>query len=246
MEILAEKLEVGATHSTYLEVNVDLTYATIDGITRRLSGRLTVVNMSDYGITGITGTTIGTDLIQIVGEGVEEFMNIYLGMIYEMPLLNTHAYLRSIAEKLIIGEVYSTYFPVGNETDDVNGNFGDKVRTQALNEFQVLFHGLGIFIPGTDTASLPQNDENKDQMQSKMIFLPGERLKKFIGYDFNGDGLSDTDLFKSNANINPSFYTTGDLEHWGETESIVNGIRVRPIGKHPNPNRAEIDFYGWY
>lgn len=218
-----------------------LIYASIDRIAKRLAGRLTIAELSDYGITGITGTQIGTDLIYIVGEAVEEWIDMYLKMIYQMPLVNEHKFLSAIVEKLIISEIYSTYFPSSTETPDNTEAFSNVLRNQALNEFQSLFNGLGIFVPGasTDTWNI-QNEETKTQMINKAIILPGEVLKKYIGYDYNGDNLPDSDLFKLNTNVQPSFYTTGMFEKVGDYEELINGIRVRPRGGSKD---EEVSFY---
>jgi hypothetical protein len=218
-----------------------LKYAKIDTITKRLAGRITVVDIVDQGITGITSTQIGTDLIYVVGESVEEFIDMYLTMIYEMPLKNSHSFIQSIADKLIISEVYSTYFPTQLETNDNTGSFSSILRLQALNDFQCLFEGLGIYVPGSTSISASiQNDENKNQMSVKAVILPGERVKKYIGHDFDGDNISDSDLFKLNSNISPSFYSTGQFEKLGENETSINNIRVRPKGLEITD---EISFY---
>lgn len=218
-----------------------LKYAKIDSIIRRLSGRITVVDIVDYGITGVTSTQIGTDLIYVVGESIEEFIDMYLGMVYQLPLINTHPFLQSIADKLIISEVYSAYFPTQLETNDNTGSFSSILRSQALNDFQCLFEGLGIYVPGSTSISYSiQNDENKNQMAVKAVLLKGEIVKKYIGYDFDGDNISDSDLFKLNSNSTPTFYSSGEFEKVGDEDTYINNIRVKP--RHLDRN-SEISFY---
>lgn len=221
-----------------------LKYARLDAIIRKLEGRISVVNMSDYGIGGVTGTQIGTDLIYQEGESIEEFMDMYLGMIYVLPLQLTHAYLSSVAEKLICAQIYLNYFPTQGESSDNSDSYTSVLRTQALNDFQVLFDGLGIFVPGaSNTSNSIQNDENKTQLAVKAVLLPGEILKPFIGYDYDGDNLVDSDLFKMNTNVEPSFYTTGNFERYEEWDmDIVDGIRIRERYR-VNPRKADIDFW---
>lgn len=221
-----------------------LKYARLDSITRRLAGRITVVDLTDYGITGVTGTEIGNDIIQIIGEEQEEFIDMYLDMIYVMPLINTHPFLAAIVEKLIISDVYYTYFPTVAESSENTDSFAGIMRQQALNNFQSLFNGLGIFIPGSNNqANSIQNDENSQQMDNKAVKLPGEIYKKYIGYDGDGDGLADSDLFKLNTNVDPSFYSPGELSLLGEGDDIIDGVRVRSRYKIRGNNRAEIDFW---
>lgn len=222
-----------------------LKYARIDAIIRKLAGRITVVNMNDYGITGITGTEIGTDLIELEGQSIEEFMDMYLGMIYILPLKNNHAYLSAVAEKLICAQVYLSYFPTQGESADNSDSYTSVLRTQALNDFQVLFDGLGIFVPGaSNNSNSLQNDETKTQLSVKAVLLPNEEIKPFIGYDFDGDSIVDTDLFKMNTNVSPSFYSTGNFEKFEEWDSdIVDGIRVRERHRTVSPYKPEIDFF---
>lgn len=221
-----------------------LKYATIESIAKRLESRITVVeNDTSTSIMGVTGSSIGTGLITLTGEGIEEFIDLYLNMVYIMPLKNRHAYLNSIVEKMIVADIYGYYFPSGSETPDSTESFAQKLRQQALDEFQVLFDGLGIFVPGSSNQSNSlQNDENATQMSVKAIILPGEELKPYIGYDFNGDNVSDSDLFKLNANVQPSFYTTGQFDDISEGgPEIVNNVRVRP--RNYDPEDEYVNFW---
>lgn len=223
-----------------------LKYGKLENIISRLSGRITVLNTEYTDMIGVTGTSIGYKVITVIGEAVEEFMDMYLGMVYIMPLINEHPFLSSIAEKLIVAETYLTYFPTSLESNANTDSFSSNIRMQALNDFQCLFNGLGIFVPGVENntlSSLIQNEASQPQMQNKALILPGETVKKFIGYDYDEDGSTDTDLFKSNTNVNPSFYMTGDFEDF-ETgnEEVVNNVRVKPR-RYSRPGYAEVDFY---
>jgi hypothetical protein len=113
-----------------------------------------------------------------------------------------------------------------------------------LNVFQSLFDGLGIFVPGSDSAGRSiQNDETKQQQVVKAVFLQGERLKPYIGYDLDGDGLGDTDLFKDNVNASPAFYTADKFVKLNDGSlEILNGVRLRP--RYPNLyGNDEISFW---
>lgn len=206
-----------------------LRYAKIDSITKRLAGRITVTSVYSTGLTGVTQTEIGLDLIDISGQAQEEFVDLFLGMVYELPLQQEHAFVQSIVEKLIVSDVLLTYFPATSELPDNSDNFALVMRQQALNDLQCLFNGLGIFVPGAnqELASI-QNDPTQPQLVNKALILKGERLKPFIGYDLNGDNVSDTDIFKMNTNQSPSFYTVGDWESLYENATVINGVKVRP------------------
>lgn len=211
-----------------------LKYASIQNIAHRLSSRIKVMTTPGSQVLGMTGTTVGTELIEMTAEAIEEFADCYLGMIYELPLQNRHPYLNAIIEKIIVADVYTLYFPSQSESSE-GDSYPSSLRQQALNEFQGLFDGLGIFIPGsTNSSNAIQNDENKTQMQSKAMLLPGETLKKYIGYDYDGDNVADTDLFKLNSNVAPSFYTTGDLDNLEVGDDVVNNVRTRPRNYRAN------------
>lgn len=219
-----------------------LQYASIDNIAKRLVGRLSVVNISDYIPSGITGTQIGTDVIELIAIEKEEFVDMYLSMIYELPLQHTHPFLNGVVERLIISEVYRTYYPATAEGNDSGDSYAGSLRQEALNDFQCLFNGLGIFVPGAagDTFTI-QNDEMKVQMQNKAVILKGETIKKFIGHDYDGDDVSDTDLFKLNTNAAPSFYMPGDFDAREDGLEVVDNIRVRP--RNYRQDREEINFF---
>lgn len=220
-----------------------LKYASVDNIAKRMSPRINVeISNTNSQVMGITGTSIGTELITLSGESIEEFVDIFLGMIYEMPLKLPHPFLNSIVEKMIVAEVYSYYFPTAGETNEATEFFPQAMRQQALDEFQILFDGLGIFVPGSSNASTQlQNDETKQQQAVKVLLLAGETVKPYIGYDFNGDSVSDTDLFKLNANVQPSFYTTGDFEDLEGGADIINNVRVRP--RDYRQDTVDVDFW---
>jgi hypothetical protein len=163
-------------------------------------------------------------------------------MIYELPLINPHPYLTDIVEKLIIAEIYLSYFPTSSESPENNDSFSSVMRQSALNNFQALFNGLGIFVPGsTNPENQIQNDELRAQMQNKPIILMGEKIKSYIGYDYDGDNLADTDLFKLNGNISPSFYVAGDKENTNEGVDVLDGVRLKP--KYTNSRREEVNFW---
>lgn len=223
-------------------MDIEFKYASVDSIIKMLQSRIEIVRTMEVSVTGYTGLRVGLDMVEIAGKATEEMMDMWLGMIYQMPLISDHAYLTAIANKLICAEVYETYFPTSDQNSD---QYASVIRRQALNSFQSLFNGLGIFVAGADNPeSQIQNDENRQQQANKALILPGEVLKPYIGYDFDGDGISDTDLFKKNANIEAAeLYTEGTFLRLQELEqpNVVRGVRVRERGY--NPYREEISFY---
>lgn len=221
-----------------------MTYTTLADITIKLAPRLKVTSIPSLvggpAITGITGSTVGSEIIEMLILSNEGLIDLYLGMLYVLPLKNQHPFVKNIAEKLIISETLLTYFPSTGESSE-SESYPATLRRTALNDLQCLMEGTGIFVPGSETlAQQKQNDENAYQQQVRNVILPGEELKAFIGHDLNGDGVSDTDLFKNNTNVAPSFYTVGDFNKEAEAD-VINGVRVRPDGYRPT--EVEVDFW---
>jgi hypothetical protein len=160
-------------------------------------------------------------------------------MIYHMPLVNSQPFITNIVERLVISETLMTYFPGKGETDPAE-SYSGSLRSMALNDLQCLFEGTGVFVPGAESVSLSKdNDERAAQQLVRSVVLPGESLKQFIGHDYNDDGVSDTDLFKRNTSIDPSFYSAGDFTT--QEQTVVNGVRVRP-DKYAH-DEIDIDFW---
>jgi len=206
-------------------------YTTLHSLTIRLAPRLKVVEVPTVTghspITGIASSTIGSEIIEMIANSSEEFIDLYLSMIYVMPLQHEHAFVRGIAEKLIISETLLTYFPSSGESES-NRSYPQTLRQTALDDLQCLVEGTGIFVPGSaTTAQNKENDERAYQQQVRNVILPGETVKSFIGHDFNDDGVSDSDLFKQNTVVSPSFYLGSTFDE-DLSRDVVNGVRVRP------------------
>jgi hypothetical protein len=66
--------------------------------------------------------------------------------------------------------------------------------------------GLGIMVPGAEEfGATGVNQQGQQQLSSHFLYLPGEKLKKQIGYDLDGDGAPDTDLWRQGVLQNTVF-----------------------------------------
>jgi len=211
-------------------------YADIASLTRKLKGRLAVVDQETSGITGIATQEIDTATVETLVDEVElGDMETYLSMIYVFPLklavASTIYYLRMIAEDLAIARIIDLKFPRQTDGEANNDNFSSQLEQRGLDRLQALFAGTGIFVAGANAALQGiQNDENSKQQQNKNIVLAGEELKDYIGYDYNNDGTSDTDIFKKNLNVEPSYYCADDFnDSVGTTDSnfIEHNVQTR-------------------
>ena len=211
-------------------------YANISSLTKKLKGRLEVVPFETSGITGIATQEIDVDTVEMLVDEVElGDIDTYLQMIYVFPLKLTEPstvnYLKMISEDIAIAKILDFKFPSQTDTEANNDSYSQRSFQNGVDRLQSLFAGTGIFVAGANAAlQAIQNDPNAPQQQNRNIVLAGEELKPFIGYDVNGDGTSDTDIFKKNLNVEPSFYCAEDFNDVvGTTDSdfIVDGVQTR-------------------
>jgi len=211
-------------------------YANLQSLTRKLKGRLEVVQFETSGITGIATQEIDVETVEMLVDEVElGDIDTYLQMIYVFPLKLTEPstvnYLKMIAEDIAISKIIDFKFPRQTDGEANNDGFSQVTLQRGLDRLQSLFAGTGIFVAGANAGlQAIQNDANAQQQQNKNIVLAGEELKNFIGYDYNNDGTSDTDIFKKNLNIEPSFYCADDFNSpvgTNDSDFIVDGIQTR-------------------
>jgi hypothetical protein len=211
-------------------------YANLQSLTRKLKGRLEVVEQETSGITGIATQEIDVQTVEMLVDEVElGDIDTYLQMIYVFPLKLTEPstvnYLKMIAEDIAISKIIDFKFPRQTDGEANNDGFSQITLQRGLDRLQSLFAGTGIFVAGANAGlQAIQNDANAQQQQNKNIVLAGEELKNFIGYDYNNDGTSDTDIFKKNLNIEPSFYCADDFNSpvgTNDSDFIVDGIQTR-------------------
>jgi hypothetical protein len=170
-------------------------------------------------------TVVGLDIANEIIEEVEDgFIDMYLGMIYELPLLNKQPFINSVARDMVVGKIYQFIMPLFSE-DQRGDNFGILMETKGVARFSALFSGTGIIIPGVE---IPQNDENKVKQSAKPLILPGEKLKGYIGYDYNNDGVSDTNIYKRDPVRSDEFYTQGDFNEASSSSKFIEaGVQTR-------------------
>ena len=211
-------------------------YANLQSLTRKLKGRLEVVQFETSGITGIATQEIDVDTVEMLVDEVElGDIDTYLQMIYVFPLKLTEPstvnYLKMISEDIAIAKIIDFKFPRQTDGEANNDGFSQVTLQRGLDSLQSLFAGTGIFVAGANAAlQAIQNDPNAPQQQNRNIVLAGEELKPFIGYDVNGDGTSDTDIFKKNLNVEPSFYCAEDFNDvvgTNDSDFIVDGVQTR-------------------
>lgn len=170
-------------------------YTTLTAIQLRMQGRGNL-NLSNNpsSVASVGASKFDNRLVLSVIEETESWMDTFLSNLYVMPLLNRHPILHSIATKLVCGELALVAFQSKLSPDQSSDEgFGGVMREIALNDFQKLFNGTGIQVLSPDKVA--QNAPNSVQLAAKFIYLPGERLKSFIGHDLDNDNIPDTNLW---------------------------------------------------
>jgi len=230
-------------------------YTTLNAIKRTLASRLEIAEdifTNTSRPISISGqrTSILLELVYEYGQEVEEgLMDTYLSMIYEMPLklteTSTVSYLNSVARDYIAGACYENAMPLRSENPDGADIWGSIKINRAVNMFQALFYGTGIVVPNINVQNVVPfitNDENRAQQQNKPIILKGEVLKGYIGYDYDNDGISDTDIYKKNPRREDNIYQEGDYKLY-KSNFIESGVQTRKYRNIDIPISEIINFW---
>lgn len=131
-------------------------YATIDGISRKLKGRLKIPNDDTILYpTDNPGQIVDEDLISLLIEETEEFVDYRLNAIYELPLLNEHPIVRNIVESLVISDLITIHFTgVGGGISGDNSRQGDALKERAMGYLAEL-QNSAIELRGERAVSSP-------------------------------------------------------------------------------------------
>lgn len=154
-------------------------YTTINRIKLKLKFRLGVnedaVSEPFPGITeSITQQTVDPDLLLMVIEEKEAFLDSILRQVYELPLLNEHTILSEIVEGLVIADIMRVYFQgmgMANIAADVSAMSGD-LKGHAYYLIGTLTSGRNLYLPN----NIPVPGNLPGMPSPAPLMLPGERL----------------------------------------------------------------------
>lgn len=150
-----------------------LLYTTVERIARRLRARLSLSDRTTNQPIGYptTSLTMGVDndLLDLVGEEKENFINYILDQVYETPLKHNHPIIADIVESLVIGDLLKTHF----QGQMVPGSdYGTELKNDAYLKLNMLVTGFNIQIPG-----MPQVQSYPGMMPVRRIILKGEIVR---------------------------------------------------------------------
>lgn len=123
-------------------------------------------------ISSLAVNVVNSNTIKDIGEEKEEYIELILGQIYELPFKNEHKILREIVTNLICAELLNINYSVLNEDTELE----KKYFIDATNKLQLLISGYNIELPYSTKANYDKFYRNRNTV--KRIKLPGEILIK--------------------------------------------------------------------
>lgn len=123
-------------------------------------------------ISSLSTNIIDVGTIQEIGEEKEEYLELIIGQIYELPLKNNHPILKSIVTNLICAELLNINYSVLNENTELEKRY----FVDANSKLQMLTSGYNIELPYAKNANYDRLYRERNQPQR--IKLKGETLIK--------------------------------------------------------------------
>lgn len=153
-----------------------LKYINLDNLTRKLKGRLAVVEDEAFPIYGdnLPQQKVDIDLVFTIAEQKENFVDLILDQLYVLPLKNKHPVVEDIVESLALSELIRIHFQGAGFASlglDLSGA-GQDTRQHANNLLGMLTAGYNVFIPGVPTPTVMSGSPH-----SRRIVLRGETLR---------------------------------------------------------------------
>lgn len=181
-------------------------YTDVNRITQKLNTRLKLASDVLFP-TNTLQQEVSPELVLIVAEEKENYLDLILGQIYELPLLNNHPVLADIIEGFVIADLITVYFQSAGAMSQDTG-IGQNMKIHATNLISMLVAGHNLSIPG-----LPPSLNYPGMLPPKRIDLPGEVLRTVApnrvikqGQIFiNKSENYDNDYLKESQTINNPF-----------------------------------------
>ena len=138
-------------------------YVNSNSLARKLKGRLKLVNTDEFYPVEL----VEEELIDDVVEEKENYVELILGQIYELPLSSAQPTVKNIVENLVMSDLLEyNASSTGTELRDLSVTF----RKKALDLLFQLTAGSHIVIPGADMSGYIPGS-------TRRLVLEGETLK---------------------------------------------------------------------
>jgi len=143
-----------------------MVYVNIDRLRRKLNQRLKLdSSQADFYNVAIVDELLLQDVIA----EKENFVDMYLGMIYKLPLRNNQPVVNQIAEDLVMSDLIAyEYVNTQTASQDLT-NFAVLTKKRAYNMLYQLLAGMGIPLPEADGVGF-----YLAQQFTRRLVLPGE------------------------------------------------------------------------
>jgi hypothetical protein len=122
-------------------------YTNIDNLTIKLSTRLKLAADVLFP-TNTPGIDINSELALLVIDEKENYLDLILQQICELPLQNSHPILSEIIEALVISEFLMVYFQGSGGLSGDQSGMGVAMKNQAMTLITMITAGHNILLPG--------------------------------------------------------------------------------------------------
>jgi hypothetical protein len=150
-------------------------YTTIEIIAKKLEGRLRFnLESSTSPVNAIGSKVVDRQLVEeIIAPEVEEYVDMVIGQVYQLPLINEHFVIRDIATSLILDRITQIHFQgqPGQEAVDIS-LFAANNKNHALSLLQAITAGHNIYFGNT-----PPSQTIPGAITPQPIVLVGEKAR---------------------------------------------------------------------
>jgi hypothetical protein len=149
-------------------------YTTLENISLKLNNRLKIEDPASnyaYEENALATQTVPPQLVENVIQEQEDFLDQYLALVYELPLVNTHLILRQCVDCLVISELLELFYPYTGMNN--SGNNNAQLKVKGLNIIQALTHNINVFIPYPGSGGVYP----KEGFKIRPLILEGENLR---------------------------------------------------------------------
>lgn len=137
-------------------------YTSIDNLALKLRARLRIAQQNtipnQFVSQNLAKTEVDNNLILVVVEECEAYLDEYLAIVYKLPLINNHPILRRCVDSLAMSDLMQYHFTLSGygESQDVSG-FGVTNRQEAYQIIRGLTWGYNPAIPMIGPEYIRQN-----------------------------------------------------------------------------------------
>lgn len=160
-----------------MPINYEPKYTDFEAVKLKLEGRLLVVDENTFSPPPFPSNSlkqeISVDLVRLIMREQENFLDLILCQIYQLPLKNEHGIITDIATNLVMAEILTVYNQsselalVAKDASNAVGSY----KNSAYEKLEMLTFGWQVKIPGK-----PLTLKSPGMQEFKKITLKGESV----------------------------------------------------------------------